>query len=109
MTEYRLPFPPSVNDMYVKGRIISDDYRAWIEEAGYRLNRQKPQLFQPRCVVTIDLDMKHRGDCDNRAKPVLDALVKNGILKDDSKKYVQRVSIGWEPLLDGCRVRLEAA
>jgi len=109
MTEFHLPFPPSVNDMYVKGRIISDDYRAWLNEAGYRLNRQKPQLFQPRAVVTIDLDMKRKGDCDNRAKPVLDLLVKGGVLKNDSKKYVQRVSIGWEPILDGCRVRIEAA
>lgn len=108
MTEYILPFPPSVNDMYVKGRIISGDYRAWIAEALYKLNRQAPRPFPGRAIVYIDLDNKRRGDCDNRAKPVLDVLVRRGVLQNDSKKHVKRVSIGWEAIT-GCRVRLEAA
>jgi Holliday junction resolvase RusA-like endonuclease len=61
-----------------------------------------------RCNVTIDLDDKRNGDADNRAKPVLDLLVKYEIIKNDSKKYVKRVSIGWEPI-EGCRVRIEPA
>ena len=107
--EFRLPFPPSVNDMYIKGRILSDDYRLWIVDAHLALNRQNAKPFPVRAKISIDLDQKRRGDCDNRAKPVLDVLVRHGIIKNDSKTYVQRVSIGWEPILEGCVVRVEAA
>jgi crossover junction endodeoxyribonuclease RusA len=106
---FDLPFPPSVNDMYIRGRILSEDYRIWRLAAHAALRKQGAKLFQPRAMVKIDLDMKRKGDCDNRAKPVLDALVNAGVLKNDSKTYVQRVSIGWEPILDGCRVKIEAA
>lgn len=108
MTEIRLPFPPSVNDMYIRGRVLSPDYRAWKMDAGLKLNRQHIGTMEGRCVVHIDLDETRNGDCDNRAKPVLDLLVTQGVLLGDSKKYVKRVSIGWEKI-DGCRVALEAA
>lgn len=108
MTEIRLPFPPSVNDMYIKGRTLSPEYRAWKMEAGLRLNQQHVGAMTTRCIVHIDLDDTRRGDCDNRAKPILDLLVTQGVLAGDSKKYVKRVSIGWEKL-SGVRVALEAA
>lgn len=114
MTEFRLPFPPSVNDMFLnnkgrgRGRIISPDYRAWKEQAQWELNAQHVKPFQGRAIVTIDLDETRRGDCDNRNKAVLDVLVSHGVLAGDSKKHVKRVSIGWEPIT-GCRVVLGAA
>lgn len=108
MTEILLPFPPSVNDMYITGRILSGDYRAWKIEAGMRLNRQHVGTVTKRCVIQIDLDDTRRGDCDNRAKPVLDLLVSQGVIENDSKKHVQRVSIGWERV-DGCRVTIREA
>ena len=109
--EIRLPFPPSVNDMYAnnkgrgRGRKPSAEYEAWKLDAGHKLNRQPHSLFKPRAIVFIDIDEKRQGDADNRAKPVLDLLVKHGVLAGDSKRYVKRVSIGWEAV-DGCRVKL---
>ena len=112
MTEFRLPFPPSVNDMFLnnkgrgRGRIPSPDYRAWKDHAGWELNAQRVKPFQGRAIVHIDLDDTRQGDCDNRAKPVLDLLVKQKVLAGDSKRHVKRVSIGWEKLT-GCRVAIE--
>lgn len=109
--EINLPFPVSVNDMYLnnkgrgRGRKPSPEYTAWKDEAGYKLNRQKPGFFKPRAIVMISLDERRQGDADNRAKPVLDLLVAHGVLAGDSKRYVRRVSIGWEPV-DECRVKL---
>ena len=108
MTEILLPFPPSVNDMYIRGRTLSPDYRAWKMDAGLKLNRQHIGAMKSRCVIHIDLDDTRNGDCDNRAKPILDLLVSQGVLEGDSKKYVKRVSIGWEKLT-GVRVALETA
>jgi Holliday junction resolvase RusA-like endonuclease len=105
VTEILLPFPPSVNDMYIRGRVLSGDYRAWRLEAGHKLNRQNVPTFQGRCQIHIDLDDTRKGDCDNRAKPILDLLVTQGVLLGDSKKHVKRVSIGWEKLT-GCRVAI---
>jgi Holliday junction resolvase RusA-like endonuclease len=110
--ELRLPFPPSVNGLYFnpenwRGRVKTPEYEDWRDQAGWELKSQHPRKMNVRCNVTIDLDDKRNGDADNRAKPVLDLLVKYEIIKNDSKKYVKRVSIGWEPI-EGCRVRIEA-
>jgi hypothetical protein len=109
--EIKLPFPVSVNDMYLnnkgrgRGRKPSPEYEAWKLEAGHRLNRQHPGLFKPRAIVFISIDDKRQGDADNRAKPVLDLLVTHGVLAGDSKRHVKRVSIGWEAV-EGCQVKL---
>lgn len=110
MTEIRLPFPPSVNAMYVnkktgRGRAPSKDYENWQELAGWELNAQRVKPFQGRAIIHIDLDDTRKGDADNRAKPVLDLLVEYGVLAGDSKQHVKRVSIGWEPVA-GCRVTI---
>ena len=109
--EIRLPFPVSVNDMYAnnkkggRGRFPSSEYKAWKADASDALYKQRTRPVLGRCEVRIDLDDTRKGDADNRAKPVLDALVAHGILGGDSKKYVRRVSIGWERLT-GCRVAI---
>lgn len=108
MTEIFLPFPPSVNSMFIRGRIVSPEYRAWKMEAGLRLNQQRVGTMEARVTVYIDLDDRRQGDCDNRAKPLLDLLVTQGVLHGDSKKWVQRVSIGWDKV-DGCRVAISEA
>ena len=108
MIELRLPFPPSVNDMYLKGRVISPAYKAWREHAGLTLNRQVARPFTGRCDIRIDLDDTHQGDADNRAKPVLDLLVSHRVIGNDNKSHVRRVSIGWEHVT-GCRVIITKA
>ena len=110
--EIRLPFPPSVNSMFInvrgKGRAPSKDYTKWKFDAGWELKAQKPRPVQYRCLIDIDLDETRMGDADNRSKAVLDLLVAHRIIPDDSKLHVKRVSTGWEPIT-GCRVRISEA
>ena len=112
MTEIRLPFPPSVNDMYAnnkgargRGRYPSKEYEAWKDQAGWELNAQHVKPIDGVAEVRIDLDSTRRGDADNRIKAVLDLLVSHKILRGDSKKYIRRVSAGWEAVA-GCRVSI---
>ena len=104
-----LPFPPSVNSMFInvpgRGRAQSKDYKAWKIAAAWELKAQKAKPVTEPAEIRIDLDDKRRGDADNRTKAVLDLLVAQGILRGDSKKFVKRVSTGWEAV-DGCRVSI---
>lgn len=115
MIELRLPFPPSVNAMFLnspnqrgRGRIPSPEYKAWREQAGREILLQATDRIEGPVTITIDLDDTRRGDCDNRNKAVLDLLVAHRVIESDSKRIVRRVSIGWEQI-DGCRVRIERA
>jgi crossover junction endodeoxyribonuclease RusA len=108
LIELRLPFPPSTNNLFLnarRGRVLSPEYRAWRDQAGWELKAQKPPAMTERCVIHIDIDDTRQGDCANREKAVTDLLVAHGVLKGDQKKYVKRVSIGWETLT-GCRVAI---
>jgi Holliday junction resolvase RusA-like endonuclease len=112
LTEIRLPFPPSVNAMFGakrgkgRGRYVLPEYELWRADATEALYQQRPKPILGPCQVWIDLDDRRQGDADNRAKAVLDCLVKFGTIGGDSKKYVRRVSIGWAKC-DGCRVAIE--
>ena len=110
-----LPFPPSVNGMFLnmrgRGRVKAPAYRAWISQAGADILRQvcTPCFADHhRVSITIDLDDKRNGDADNRAKAVLDLLVTHRVIPGDSKRHVKRVSVGWERV-NGCRVRITEA
>ena len=110
MIEYTLPFPPTDNNLYINARgkrprVRSPEYRAWIERAGWKLKSQQPKPLGVRAFIQIDLDERRKGDCSNRTKALLDLLVTHGVLEDDSKKYVRRVSVGWEKVRE-CRVIL---
>lgn len=108
---FDLPMPPSVNNLHInigRKRTTSPKYRAWQVDAGEMLRRQNPQPFGNRAIVVIDLDDRRNGDADNYAKACVDLLVRHGVLVNDTKKYVQRVSSGWESV-EGCRVTLRAA
>jgi len=107
-----LPTPPSVNKLFAnnpRGRHRTRQYNDWRFQAGLMLNRQAPSPVLSPCTIQIDLDDKTRGDAANREKAVTDLLVAHGVLKDDSKKYLRRVSIGFEPDVerDQCRVTIK--
>lgn len=110
--EIFLPFPPSVNNLHFnvkgRGRASTPDYRKWKEEAGWKLIHQKPPRITARVEIRIDLDDTRQGDAANREKAVVDLLVAHKIIPGDSKKYVKRVSIGWEKIT-GCRVAIQTA
>ena len=89
--ELYLPFPPSVNNYYVKshsgGRFISEKGRWFREEVAKCVNAQLPEIkIDRRMLVEIVLfppDARKR-DVDNYNKSLLDALTNCGIWDDDS-------------------------
>ena len=112
MTEwvFRLPVPPSLNNLFVNvpgvGRVKGKKYTAWISVARQWLLTQKRPAEPISYICGVDIQVprsKRKADIDNRIKPVLDTLRSSRILKDDS--LVQRVSAEW---FDGkdCIVRV---
>lgn len=92
-----LPMPPSLNNAYFNakgGRRMSTEYRDWKQAAATFIALTIPdyqRIAGPVCVA-IALPEKMRGDCDNRIKPILDALVMSGRIDDD--RNVIEVSAG---------------
>jgi len=115
MLTIKLPFPVSVNEMYVnkkgrgKGRHPSKKFVAWTDDSGWCLVTQLPLhlKFEGRVDIEIKLDDRRQGDCDSRIKCVLDLLVKHQIIVDDRKKFVRSVKSEWASL-DECTVTISS-
>lgn len=98
----RLPFPPSVNTLFPTNRrtgrrYASRKYEAWQREAGWlmRLSRAKPSGSPVAIAIELTPADRRRRDADNYAKPIIDQLVKCGLLADDNSKHVRSVSLSW--------------
>lgn len=61
------------------------------------ITSQKPQKFDVEVSISIGIVApdKRARDIDNLIKPCLDVLVKALVIKDDSSKYVRKVSAQW--------------
>lgn len=102
-----LPLPPSLNNAFVnrqdgKGRYRSSSYKAWQRAAGDCLSVSAWDMPKAPYGVTIRLNIDHRSDIDNRVKPVLDLLVKHGVLTGD--QWVNSLHIYRDRTIDGCTV-----
>jgi Holliday junction resolvase RusA-like endonuclease len=76
------------------------NYRDWKELAILQLESQGvPQIPIDKAVVSIAIGGKQRGDLDNIAGAILDALVQSGILLDDRLSVVSKLSIEHFPKL----------
>lgn len=67
---------------------------SFIEENGYT-----KYPFQFPLFVTLTYTQK-KGDADNIGGAMLDALVKSGMIKDDSRLYVPTVNLQWVESLE---------
>jgi len=104
-----LPFPPSMNSLWRKGRTgmyRSPRYMEWINAAGWELKRQKPGKIIGDYAIVVSLERKdnRRRDCDNFIKAISDLLVLHGVIEDDS--MAQSVTAMWVSDVTGCRVHL---
>ena len=104
-----LPIPPSVNELYRKaafkggkGRTVTPKYAAWREEAGLRLNLAAWDTPAPPYGIKIRMNINHNSDIDNRIKPLLDLLVKHGVLTGD--QWVNALHVYRDRTIDGCIV-----
>jgi len=102
-----LPLPPSLNNVFInrpdgKGRWPSRDYQRWRREAAQSLTLQSWDMPDQPYGVTIRVNIDHRSDIDNRVKPVLDLLVKHGVLTGD--QWVNALHVYRDRTIDGCTV-----
>jgi crossover junction endodeoxyribonuclease RusA len=112
LTVIDLPFPPSTNNLFInlkRGRMRSQKYEDWIQEAGYKLNAQKPSktLGKVELFMTFCAPDKRKRDVSNLIKPIEDLLVKHGIIEADDSSIVRGVHASWSEAVDGCRVTVE--
>lgn len=102
--------PPSTNGLrksFVRGgKIVSvktDQYAAWRDAALWEIASQKPGKIEGPYSLAIAAQRHWRSkrarDIDNIIKPLSDALVKAGVVEDDS--LAESVSARWDDDLAG--------
>lgn len=103
MTRIHLPFPPPLSACFSnvpgKGRVPTSRYKKWTEEALWTIRAQKPRKHAGEVSVSVGLVApdKRARDAGNLDKAICDVLVKAGVIKDDSNRYVRRLSYEWLP------------
>ena len=100
--------PPSANNLFPTGknrrRYRSADYEAWLFEAGYALEKQKPPEFIGP--VRLEYEFKRgRVDLGNLEKATTDLLVKHGVIQGDSPKYVGNIHLRFADVV-GARITI---
>lgn len=109
-----LPFPPSVNNLFVngkKGRFPSARYTTWRRAAENQIKGQQESwttksISGPvEVVMTFGRPDRRRRDLDNLGKAPLDTLVNAGIIDDDSA--IQSLTMRWGDV-DGSHVEISA-
>ena len=108
-----LPYPPSLNNMFFnvrgRGRVRSKEYDLWRAAATWALKdaSQSGRLAGPyNLTVRVGRRDRRKRDLDNLIKPLNDALVTAGVVRDDSD--CQRIDAAWAPGLDGVTVTVVA-
>lgn len=108
-----LSLPPSVNALTRNvpgiGRVKTRAYKAWVRNAHYSIIAQiaPPRMIEAPYSVTIRLPLRMRGDVSNRVKAIEDALVRAGVMVDDSRVYALTVRRDAEVKPDTCRVMIQ--
>jgi crossover junction endodeoxyribonuclease RusA len=114
MTVLDLPFPPSLNNLFIngrKGRFRSQKYDSWIQEAGTEIMRQRPLKLAGPVSITYEFQDGHdkrKRDLDNLAKAPNDLLVSHGIIEADDGSIVRAIELKWNPEVKGVRVTIKS-
>jgi Holliday junction resolvase RusA-like endonuclease len=112
MIKINLPFPVSVNAMFADGktrRHKSQKYCDWLLEAGYQLNRQKPQPIKGQVILSYVLGEifdGRRRDVGNYEKGVTDLLVKHGVIEADDHRIVREIKLRWSREVTGVEITI---
>lgn len=100
----RLPYPPHANNLFFttkRGcRVKSSRYTKWLTEAGWaavsQLGKQGHswrEWAQVSIAIVLGLPDRRLRDIDGAIKPLLDLLVQQGIVADDSWHHVRAIEV----------------
>lgn len=112
MTVIELPFPPSVNNLFINGkhgRFRSQRYDSWIMEAGNEILRQRPSKVAGPVALRFEFQEgrdKRKRDVTNLIKAPEDLLVKHQIIEADDGSIVREVNACWSAEVVGVRVTI---
>ena len=106
-----LIMPPTTNNLFATDRASgrrfrTREYKDWVQEAGYLLNRQRPPLVAGKVSILLEVEepkTARRQDVCNREKAVIDLLVSRGVIQSDDQRHVREVTMRWAPV-EGVRV-----
>jgi Holliday junction resolvase RusA-like endonuclease len=95
------PVTPKARPRVARGQAyLPAGYRTWKDTAIASIQAQTlntPGLPWPQAHVSIAIGGKQRGDLDNIAGAILDALVQAGVLADDRLACVPRLTVEHHP------------
>lgn len=119
LTHVFLPFPPSVNSIWRRGKnprtgrpvvYLDKKYKAWKAEADALLLTQKPlKAVQGHfdAIITLD-ERRRRADADNLIKVILDFLQRAELIEND--RLCDRITAFWgDTTRYGCDVSIAPA
>ncbi|WP_321832601.1 hypothetical protein [Thalassovita sp.] len=111
-----LPAPISSNNVFAnvrgRGRKRTPRYNQWRREAKQLLDLQGPlPMFSAPVTITYLIGERGVGNMDsgNAEKAYTDALVKAGIIVDDSRRWVRATAPQWVPNMVRCVAVIEKA
>ena len=106
MIELELPYPPTINHYYVKGKILGKRGRQYRETVIAIMAVKRVQPIEGPVDIRIDVYMpdRRRRDIDNLQKALLDSLEHGGAYKDDSQ--ISRIEMNKQGILKGGFVRV---
>ena len=112
MIVLQLPFPPSVNNLFInvkRGRIPSQRYADWRLEAGLALKSQRPGEMKGPVRISYlfqEGQDRRRRDLGNLEKATTDLLVEHGVIEADDNTIVRGISLEWSRDVTGARVEI---
>lgn len=101
MTRVELPFPVPLHALFIKhkggGGIPTLRYKTYGREAWAAIAQQRPTKARGQVSVYVRLVApdKRARDADNLGKCLLDTLKTNGLIEDDSNRFVRRLTYEW--------------
>ena len=114
-TVVRLPFPPSVNNLFLnvrgRGRVPSARYRDWRQAASTSARAQQPAPVEGRVSLSFDFRAPDRRlrDLDNLLKAPIDLLVSEGLIGADNNSVVRELRARWVDAGDPLTVTIRSA
>jgi Holliday junction resolvase RusA-like endonuclease len=104
---FDLPLPPSVNRFTRRLGNRSPVVRRWVEQADRMFMLERSQRKFPKICGAYEAEFifsRHRGDLDNRIKPLMDWMERAELIQND--RLCERLLACWGPAPVGVTVRL---
>ncbi len=104
--EIDLPLPPGINASYANascGRVATPKLKTWKQTAAAEIAHQVRGVqfagTYQLAVRASDQALNRERDADGLLKAIIDAIVQNRIVTDDSYRFMRAAAIAWEPSL----------